>query len=82
MEQPLYFNSLNETTAENDPLPPTDQKNAKRPIFTSGGEALCFTWARKRWAASGMNHSFRVNPLVEGFVIEKVVVVGSVQFEI
>ncbi len=28
-----------------------------------------------------MNHSFRVNPLVEGFVIEKVVVVGSVQFE-
>lgn len=35
---------------------------------------------RKRWAASGMNHSFRVNPLVEGFVIEKVV--GSVQFEI
>jgi hypothetical protein len=25
-----------------------------------------------------MNHSFRVNPLVEGFVIEKVVVVGSV----
>uniref|UniRef100_A0A2N9G5N7 Uncharacterized protein n=1 Tax=Fagus sylvatica TaxID=28930 RepID=A0A2N9G5N7_FAGSY len=60
-----------ETRAENDPLPPTDQKNAKRPIFTSGGEALCFTWARKRWAASGMNHSFRVNPLVEGFVIEK-----------
>lgn len=29
-----------------------------------------------------MNHSFRVNPLVEGFVIEKVVVVGGVQFEI
>ena len=29
-----------------------------------------------------MNHSFRVNPLVEGFVIEKVLVVGSVQFEI
>ena len=45
-------------------------------------EALCFTWARKRWVASGMNHSFRVNPLVEGFVIKKVVVVGSVQFEI
>lgn len=40
-------------------------------------------WANKeikRWAASGMNHSFRV--MVEGFVIEKVVVVGSVQFEI
>lgn len=34
----------------------------------------------QRWAASDMNHSFRVNPLVEGFVIEKVVVV--VQFEI